>query len=135
MALLGCMELINIKAWNGCQGCLVEYGYGTLFILTDAKEIPCKSAVRPVNGHLRCNSKKESGFFAVGTKCKLKCNRGFVPVIESGKRCMPTGQWAGPEAECQPLSCPNIDPVPNSRVSPTSCLAGNQVPPHLHGQL
>ena len=30
MALFGCRELINMKAWNGCQGCLVEYGYGTI---------------------------------------------------------------------------------------------------------
>ena len=22
MALFGCRELINMKAWNGCQGCL-----------------------------------------------------------------------------------------------------------------
>ena len=41
MALFGCRELINMKAWNeclgclvenrwiGCQGCLVEYEYGT----------------------------------------------------------------------------------------------------------
>ena len=94
----------------------------------DEKEIPCKSALRPKNGHLRCNSKKkENGFFAVGTKCKLKCNRGFVPSTEMRKMCMPSGQWVGPESECQPLSCPNISPVPNSRVSPTSCLAGNQV--------
>ena len=27
MALFGCRELINMKAWNGCQGCLVEYGW------------------------------------------------------------------------------------------------------------
>ena len=43
MALFGCGELINMKEWNGfqgclveygwigCQGCLVEYGYGTTF--------------------------------------------------------------------------------------------------------
>ena len=91
------------------------------------KETPCKSAPRPNNGNLRCNSKKVNGFFNVGTKCKLRCNRGFVPSTEMKKICTPTGQWAGPDSECLPASCPNISHVPNSRVSPTSCLAGKQV--------
>ena len=41
MALFGCRELINIEAWKGClveyewigcQGFLVEYGYGKVAI-------------------------------------------------------------------------------------------------------
>ena len=43
MALFGCREIINKKAWNGCQGCLVDYGYGTssssdLFHLKNLKQ-------------------------------------------------------------------------------------------------
>ena len=90
-------------------------------------EIPCKSVPKTKTGRLRCNGKRVGGFYSVGTKCKLHCKPGFVASTEMKKICAPTGSWIGPDSECVPVNCPSIPYVPNSRVSPTSCLAGNQV--------
>ena len=91
------------------------------------REIPCKSVPKPKTGKLRCNGKRVGGFYSVGTKCKLHCKRGSEASTEMKKICAPTGNWIGPDSECVPITCPSIPYVPNSRVSPTSCLAGNQV--------
>ena len=46
MALFGCRELINMKAWNRCQGCLVQYGWiGCQGCLVENRWIGCQGCL------------------------------------------------------------------------------------------
>ncbi|TRY63359.1 hypothetical protein TCAL_10815 [Tigriopus californicus] len=84
----------------------------------------CKSAKRPRHGFLKCNKRKNNGRFPVGTKCKLKCRRGFRPTNVMRKRCLADATWRGPDALCEPISCPGIPPISNGWVEPLNCQHG-----------
>ena len=66
----------------------------------------CQSIPRPLNGFMRCTRRKTFGKFPVGTKCKLKCRRGFVPSAYMKKKCVEGGNWIGFDATCEDESKP-----------------------------
>eukprot|EP00095_Tigriopus_kingsejongensis_P006042 maker-scaffold651_size119386-snap-gene-0.25 protein:Tk06042 transcript:maker-scaffold651_size119386-snap-gene-0.25-mRNA-1 annotation:"hypothetical protein DAPPUDRAFT_303147" len=88
-------------------------------------DMACKSAQRPRHGGLKCNRRKRNGRFPVGTKCKLKCRRGYRPSRQMRKKCMADATWSGPDATCEPLVCPAIPPVANGWAEPVTCQRGS----------
>ncbi len=85
---------------------------------------------------MRCNRRKSArkGLYPTGTKCKLKCRRGYRPTGRMRKKCGADGLWSGPDAECQrddgggggrrrpaKTTCSPVPAVPNGRVEPSSC--------------
>ena len=61
----------------------------------------CISIPRPLNGYMRCTRKKIYGRFPLGTKCKLKCRKGYEPSAYMRKKCTEGGAWVGSDASCK----------------------------------
>ena len=61
----------------------------------------CQSIPRPQHGYMRCTRKKINGKFPSGTKCKLKCRKGYEPSGYMRKKCTEIGMWMGTDATCE----------------------------------
>ena len=61
----------------------------------------CQSIPRPQHGYMRCTRKKINGKFPSGTKCKLKCRKGYEPSGYMRKKCTQIGIWMGTDATCE----------------------------------
>ncbi len=84
----------------------------------------CPRILGPRFGFYKCTRRRTSLGYEVGTKCMMKCRKGFKPVSDSRKKCMEDGGWRGDEGECRPLTCPQLFQPTNGRVEPTNCVSG-----------
>jgi len=89
------------------------------------KKKMCPAMPRPKFGFYRCTRRKTSEGYEVGTKCQMKCRKGFKVVSQSRKKCTDSLTWVGDEGECQRPSCPLLTTPPNVVVSPSSCSTGS----------
>lgn len=74
---------------------------------------------------MRCNSKKirGQGKFPVGTKCRLKCRKGYKynPAFGPLKTvCTKDGNWSE-LGSCEPKLCPQLTFLQNGLVDPPEC--------------
>ena len=87
----------------------------------------CISIPRPLNGYMRCTRRKTFGKFAIGTKCKLKCRRGFVPSAYMKKKCVDGGNWIGSDATCVDESKPRTTSTISTTTTTTTTTVSSQL--------
>ena len=92
-----------------------------------AKKVMCPGLKRPKYGFFRCTQKRTRSGYKEGTKCQMKCKKGFKPFKIARKRCLSDSTWEGDDGECRPLTCPTLSQPVNGRVEPISCLTGRHV--------
>ncbi len=79
---------------------------------------------------MRCNARKmkRNGMFPVGTKCRLRCRKGYR-IDESqapGKtKCQWHGEWSD-LGNCVEEKCEPIDSLANGLVDPQNCTTMSQ---------
>ena len=120
---------------NGGYKCSCPPGYQlksdgyTCKLVAKKLQTACTTARRPKFGFLRCNRRKDKGRYPIGTKCKVRCRRGYQPDTPYPKvKCDSSAQWTGPDVQCIPLQCPAIPALPNGKVEPESCMSKLGVP-------
>ena len=72
----------------------------------------------------RCTKRRSKAGYGPGTKCRMKCRKGFKAHRLGRKKCLADGSWNGEDGECRPLTCPPLDQPLHARVLPQSCLTG-----------
>ncbi|CAB4069882.1 FBN1 [Lepeophtheirus salmonis] len=121
----GCSHICKSTESGLHHRCMCPSGFK---LKTDARTCKpiggiCSSAPRPSNGYYRCNKKKVSGYFVKGTKCKLKCRKGFMPTGHITRKCINNGTWTGDEDHaCEVMNCPPLPPLHNGNISPETCM-------------
>ena len=94
------------------------------------KETPCRSHSPPPGGFLKCTARKKKGYFPVGTRCRLKCRRGYQYQPLSGPfktSCQGNGQWST-LGSCSAKLCHPLPELENGTIEPPRCQAPGQTP-------
>ena len=100
--------------------------------LVEKKKNPCNSHQQPLGGFLKCTARKKKGFFPVGTRCRLKCRRGYKYQPLSGPlktSCQDNGQWSQ-LGSCTAKAKLRCDPLPyleNGTIDPPNCNRQEQI--------
>ena len=68
----------------------------------------CRSPARPRFGHYRCSRRRTGAdaLYPAGTRCKLKCRRGYRPSPVNARQKCRDGRWDGPDGGvlCEPAT-------------------------------
>ena len=79
---------------------------------------------------MRCNARKKHrlGKFPSGTKCRLKCRRGYRHNPKSGPlktKCLWNGDWS-PVGGCEAKMCDPLPFLENGIIDPPDCATNPQ---------
>ena len=118
----------------GSFSCACPEGYRlrpddrTCKLASEEKKQNCDSHQRPVHGYLKCTARKKKGQFPVGTRCRLKCRRGYEYQPLSGPfktSCQRDGQWSQ-LGSCVAKLCDPLPVLENGTVDPPNCTTQRQ---------
>ncbi|XP_056898906.1 sushi repeat-containing protein SRPX2 [Takifugu flavidus] len=81
-------------------------------------------SVRLTNGEATCYSPRGGRYRStLGTRCEMKCDRGYRLLGRSSIRCLPTRRWSG-TAFCRKMRCRVLHLIPHGRYT---CTRGFEV--------
>ena len=84
----------------------------------------CPALKRPKYGYFKCTSRRRQAGYVMGSKCRLRCRKGYKAVAGVRKKCFPDSSWTGGQSECCPVACPVISAPLHGKVTPKSCSTG-----------
>ena len=84
----------------------------------------CPALKRPKFGYFKCTSQRRKAGYVTGSKCRLRCRKGYKTVAGVRKKCFPDSSWSGGQGQCRPAACPVLSAPVNGHVTPESCSIG-----------
>ena len=83
----------------------------------------CPALKRPKHGYFKCTTQRRKAGYAMGSKCRMRCRKGYKSVGVVRKKCLPGSvSWSGGGGgSCQPIVCPVLTAPTHGQVLPQSC--------------
>ena len=71
-------------------------------------QVFCPALARPSHGYYKCTTKRKKEGYVPGSKCRLRCRKGYKRAGGVRKKCYPDSSWSGGQGVCQPVTCPPL---------------------------
>ena len=120
----GCSH--NCENTDGGRTCSCPAGWTLAHGGYKCKQVErsCPALKRPKFGYFKCTSRRRQSGYVMGSKCRLRCRKGYKAAAGVRKKCLPDSSWSGGQGECLPVACPALSAPLHGQVSPKYCSMG-----------
>ena len=121
----GCSHICENTAGEHKCSCPADWRLDTDGYRCKQKEQYCRAMKRPKFGYFKCTKRRKQSGYVIGSKCRLRCRKGYKAAAGVRKKCLSDLSWSGKQGVCHPLQCPTLLVPIHGQVTPQSCTTGS----------